>query len=74
MNPRCLDGCVGLDRLATRDEVHTAMSLLSPEDLKFVSLRADLSENCDATHRAPNLREEIEWLMTFHKTEDCSGN
>ena len=73
MNPRCLDGCVGLDRLATQDEVRTAMSFLSPEDLNFVSLRNNFSENhCDSSHRAPNLREEIEWLMTVHKTRDGS--
>ena len=73
MNRKCLDGCVGLDRLATQDEVRTAMSFLSSEDLKFVSLRDDFSENhCDSSHRAPNLREKIEWLMTIHKMRDCS--
>lgn len=71
----CEESSVGLDRLATRDEVRSAMSFSSPSALEFVGLRADFSAmHPDSTGRAPNLREEIEWSVIAGEMRDCIGN
>jgi len=47
----------------------------SPGALEFVGLRDDFSEmDSDASGRAPNLREEIEWLMIAREMQDCVDN
>jgi hypothetical protein len=75
MNGRCLESSVGLDRLATQDEVRSAILFFFPADLEFVGLRDNFSEmNSDASRRAPNLREEIEWLMIVGAMRDRIGN
>ena len=75
MNSKCTESSVGLDRLATQDEVRSAMSLSSPAALEFVGLRDDFSEaDPDSTGRAPNLREQIEWLMIVGEMRDRIGN
>ena len=66
---------IGLDRLATRGEVCCAMLFWSPRALEFVGLRDDFSEmDSDASGRAPNLREEIEWLTIVREMRHCIGN
>lgn len=75
MNCGCLESSVGLDRLATQDEVRSAISFSSPGGLEFFGLRDNFSEmNSDASRRAPNLREELEWLMIVGEMRDCIGN
>ena len=75
MNWGCTESSIGLDRLATWDEVRSAILFFFPADLEFVGLRDNFSEmNSDASRRAPNLREEIEWLMIVHKMRDCIRN
>ena len=71
----CMESSVGLDRLATRDEVRSAMSFSSPGALEFVGLRDDFSAMApDSSGRAPILREEIEWLMIAGEMRDRVGN
>jgi hypothetical protein len=75
MNSECIESFVGLDRLATQDEVRRAMSSSSPRALEFVGLRDDFSEmDSDASGRAPNLREAIEWLMIAREMQDFICN
>jgi hypothetical protein len=75
MNCGCIESSVGLDRLATQEEVRSAMSFSSPSALEFVGLRDDFSAmDPDSSGRAPNLREEIEWLMIVGEMRDCVGN
>lgn len=75
MNGRCLKSSVWMDRLATQDEVHSAILFSFPADLEFVGLRDNFSEmNSDASRRAPNLREELEWLIIAGAMRDCIGN
>jgi hypothetical protein len=75
MNSGCLESSVGLDRLATQDEVRSAILFSSPADLVFFGLRDNFSEmNSDASRRAPSQREEIEWLMIVGAMRNCIGN
>jgi len=75
MNRGCIESAVGLDRLATFEEVRCAMSFLSPADLGFVGLRDDFSAmDPDSNGRAAHHREESAWLMIVHKMRDCIGN
>jgi hypothetical protein len=75
MNCGCIESSVGLDRLATQDEVRRAMSSSSPRALEFIGLRDDFSEmDPDASGRAPNLREAIEWLTIARETQDLIRN
>ena len=75
MNSECIGSFVGLDRLATQDEVRRAMSSSPPRALEFFGLRDDFSEmDSDASGRAPNLREAIEWLMIAREMQDFICN
>jgi hypothetical protein len=86
MNSRSVESFVGLDRLATQDEVRRAMSssfeqaasttrTRSSGALEFVGLRDDFSEtDSGASGREPKLREEIEWLMIAREMRDCINN
>jgi len=75
MNSGCIESFVGLDRLATPDEVRRAMSSSSPRALEFLGLRDDFSEmDFNASGRAPNLREAIEWLMIAREMQDFICN
>jgi len=70
-----MESSFGLDRLATQDEVRRAMSSSSRRGLEFVGLRDDFSEmDPGSSGRAPNLREEIEWLMIAREMEGFSRN
>ena len=75
MNCRCTESSIGLDRLATQDEVRSAISFLFPSAREFVSLRDDFSAtDPDSNGRAAHHREESAWLMIVHKMRDCIGN
>jgi hypothetical protein len=75
MNGGCVASSVGLDRLATPDEIRCAMSHSSPTALEFLGLGGDFSEmDSDASGRPPNLREELEWLMIVREMRNCIGN
>jgi hypothetical protein len=75
MNSGRVESSVGLDRLATPDEVSCAVSLSSPTALEFVGLRGDFSETgSDSSSRTPNLREDIEWLMIVREMRNCICN
>jgi hypothetical protein len=75
MNCGCTQSSVGLDRLATREEVRSAMSFSPPAGLEFVGLRDCFSEmDSHSNGRATDLREEIEWLMIVREMRDCIGN
>lgn len=69
------EGSIGLDRLATWEEVRCATSFSSSDGLEFVGLHNDLCEmNSDSSRLATSLREEVEWLMIVRKMRDCIGN
>jgi hypothetical protein len=72
MSCGCIESSVGLDRLATRDEVRCAMSFSSPSALEFVDLRDEIDS--DSSGCAANLSDEIEWLMIVREMRDCIGN
>jgi len=75
MNRKRVVSSVGLDRLATPDEVRCAMSMSSPTALEFLGLRGDFSElGSDSSSRAASLREEIEWLMIVREMRNCIRN
>jgi len=70
-----MESSVGLDRLATMDELRCAISFSLPGALESVGLRDDFSEmNFDSGRRSPNLHEEIEWIMIAREMRDCIGN
>jgi hypothetical protein len=75
MNSKCMESSVGLDRLATQDEVRSAMSFSSPAALEFVGLRDDFTAmDPDSSGHAAKLCEEIEWLMIVGEMRDSISN
>jgi len=70
-----MESSFGPDRLATQEEVRSAMSSSSPDVLEPAGVRVDFSEIIsDVSTHAPDLREEIEWLTIARETRDCIGN
>ena len=75
MNFKCVESSIGLDRLATLEEVRRAMSFSSPAPLEFVGRRDDCGEmDSEESGRAPNLREEMEWLMIVREMQHRISN
>ena len=75
MNPTFTESSLGLDRLATGDEVRCAFSFSSPSALELVGPYDDFSEmDPDSIGRACNLREVIDWLEVVHKMRDALSN
>ena len=75
MNRGYIESSVGLDRLATGDEICCAMSLSFPGVPEIAGLCDDFSKmDSHSSGRAPNLREEIEWLMIIREMRDCISN
>ena len=71
MNIGFIESSVGLDRLATGDEVRCAMSFSSPDALGLVGLCDEFSEmDSDCNGRACNLRGDIEWSMIVLEMRD----
>ena len=68
-----MESSVGLDRLATQEEVRCAMSLSSPGALEFVGLGVS-ETNSGSNRRSPNLHEEVEWVMIAREMRDRFGN
>jgi hypothetical protein len=75
MNFGFIESSVGLDRLATGDEVCCAMSLSFPGAPELVGLCDDFSKmDSHSSGRACNLLEDIEWLRTVLEMRDSIGN
>jgi hypothetical protein len=75
MNRGCLESSFGPDRLATQEEVRCAISSSSTDAPESAGSGDDLSEVLsDVSARAPDLREEIEWLTVAREKGDCVGN
>ena len=66
---------IGLDRLATSNEVHSAMSCLSPCDIGLVGNSDDFREmDSDFSDRACKVREDSMWLAIASEILDCTRN
>lgn len=73
LNLGFIESSVGLDRLATEDEVRGAMS--SPGAVGLVGLGDEFSEmDPDSSSRACNLRGDVEWLMIVLEMRDSISN
>jgi hypothetical protein len=74
MNLGFIESSVGLDRLATEDEVRCAMSFSSAGAHELLGLCGDFNEmDSDSSGRACNLSEEIEWSIIVRemRATDC---
>jgi hypothetical protein len=75
MNRGCSESSFGPDRLATQEEVRCATSCSSPDVPESAVHHEDFSEVLsEVSARAPDLREEIEWLTIARETRDCISN
>jgi len=75
MNLPFMESSVGLDRLATADEVRCAMSLSSPGTLELIGPCDDFRKmDLDSIGRAWNLLEELEWLEIVREIRDSVSN
>jgi hypothetical protein len=70
-----IESSVGLDRLATGDEICCAMSLSFPGVPELVGLCDDFSKmDSHSSGRACNLLEHIEWLTIVREMRDSIIN
>jgi hypothetical protein len=70
-----VESCVGLDRLATWDEVRYAMASLSQGAFEIVGACDDCRElDSDFTGRARNLSKEIMLLAILSEMPDSLSN
>ena len=75
MNLVAKENPIGLDRLATRDEVRSAMSFLSRSAFELAGSRGARREvDSDFTGRAPLLSEDIMWLAIISEMPDTPCN
>lgn len=75
MNRVAIKSPTGPDRLATWDEVRSAMSFSSQRAFKLVGACDDCREvESDFTSRACNLSEEIMWLAMVSAMPDSKTN
>jgi hypothetical protein len=75
MNPTFTESSLGLDRLATADEVRSALSFSSPSAIEIVGPYDNFSEmDSDSIGHACNLREVIDWLEIVRKMRDSVAN
>jgi hypothetical protein len=75
MNLVAIESPIGLDRLATWDEVRSAMSFLSQGASELVGACDDCRElDSDFTGRARNLSEDIMWLAIVSEMPDSMSN
>ena len=70
-----VESFIGIDRIATCNEVRYAMSFTSPGGFEFVSDCDDSSEtDSDFNGRACNLSEENMWLAIASAIPDSKSN
>lgn len=75
MNLVAIESPVGLDRLATLDEVRSATSFSSQCAFELVGTRDECRElNSDFTGRACNLSEDIMWLAIIDEMPNSMSN
>lgn len=75
MKPAETESFIGLDRLATWNEVYNAMSFSSPCDVGLAGDSDDFPEmNSDFSDRACKLREDSMWLAIASEILDCTIN
>lgn len=73
--PAVVGSCLGLDRLATWDEVCCAMSSLSHGAFELAGVCDDFREvDSDSSGRACNLSEDAAWLAIASEMIDCIRN
>ena len=66
-----IESSVGLDRLATGDEICCAMSLSFPGVPEIAGLCDDFSKmGCHSGGRGCSLLKDIEWLIIVRKMRD----
>jgi hypothetical protein len=75
MKPVDIESSIGLDRLATCNEVRYAMVFLSQGAFALVGTNDDLQElDSDFSSRACNLPEDNMWLAIVREMPDCKSN
>jgi hypothetical protein len=75
MKPVHIESPIGLDRLATWDEVRCAMSFSSQGVFKLVGACDNFREtDSDLSGRAYNLLEDIMWLAISSEILDSESN
>jgi hypothetical protein len=74
MNLAAVESPIGLDRLATREEVRSAMSFSSQSAFERAS-RDDCREvDSDFTSRSCKFSEDTMWLVIVSETPDSMSN
>jgi hypothetical protein len=75
MNLAAVESPIGLDRLATWEEVRSAMSFSSQSAFEPVDSGGDCREvDSDFTSRACKLSEDTMWLVIVRDTPDSMSN
>jgi hypothetical protein len=75
MNLVAIESPIGLDRLATREEVRSAMSFSYRGAFEPVGTRDDCREvDSDFTGCSCNLDEDTMWLVIVDETPDSMSN
>ena len=75
MRPAVIGSCIGLDRLATWDEVCRAMPFLSHGAFELVGACDDFREmDSDFRGRACNHPEDTAWLAIANEALDSVSN
>jgi hypothetical protein len=70
-----MESSIGLDRLATRDEVRCALLFSSQDASAFVGSCDDLpGVDSDFSARVGNLSEDIMWLTILGETPGSASN
>ena len=75
MNLVAIESPIGLDRLATWDEVRSAMSFSSQGAFQLVGTYDECREvDSNFTGRSCNLSEDIMWLAIVSEMPDSTSN
>jgi hypothetical protein len=75
MQPVDIESAMGLDRIATWNEIISAMSVSSPSGFAFFGACDELSEmDSDVSGSACNLPEDAMWLAIVSEMPDSNSN
>jgi hypothetical protein len=75
MKPVDIESSIGLDRIATWDEIICAISVSSQSGFTFVGACDDLREaHSDVSGGACNLSEDVMWLAIVSEMPDSKSN
>ena len=75
MRPVDIERCVGLDRLATWNEVRCAILFPSQDAFELIGTSSDFCEmNSDFSGHARNLPGDIMWLAIVSEMPDSLSN